>query len=182
MRILRLIAIASAAVVFGLTLGHVLQSPGSRGLSPSAWLEVQHTFYGGFAIVGGAAEIVGLLAAAALAVWSWRSSRSADAGGTRGWIPPAIAALALLGTLAAYWFGNRPVNAEITVWTTTTLPGDWSSYRALWETAHAVSAVLGAVAFMALLVPVVWAAGASVTSSQTPIRTATTGSGRRIDH
>lgn len=161
MRALRLFAIVCAALVFGLTLSHVLQSPGSRGLPPGAWLEVQHTFYGGFAVVGGVAEIVGLLAALMLAVWLWRSSRASAAatGRTSSWIPPAIAGLALFGTLVAYWVGNRPVNAKVATWTNATLPADWSSYRAQWENAHAVSALLSAVAFLALLVPVVWSAG-----------------------
>ena len=64
MRILTSVALLCAAVVFGLTLSHVLQAPGSRDLDAAAWLAVQHAFYGGFAIVGGAAEVAGVIAAA----------------------------------------------------------------------------------------------------------------------
>lgn len=62
-----------------------------------------------------------------------------------------MAALCLLGTLLAYWFGNRPVNAEIAAWTASTLPADWPAYRDRWETAHAVSAALSGVALLVLL-------------------------------
>ncbi len=134
--------------MFGLTLSHVLQSPGSRGLDGTAWLAVQHTFYGGFAVVGGVAEIVGLLATATNAVLLRAQPRAASAS--------ALAALCLLGTLLAYWLGNRPVNAKVSAWTPATLPTDWASYRDTWETAHAVSAALSGVALLALLVSTVW--------------------------
>ncbi len=126
-RALRLVAIVCAALVFGLTLSHVLQAPGSRRLPAAAWLEVQHTFYGGFAIIGGIAEIVGLLSSLLLAVLLWRSSRTIADARTRAWVAPGVAAATLLGTLAAYWVGNRPVNANVAMWTEATLPGDWSS-------------------------------------------------------
>ena len=156
MRALRLVAILCAALVFGLTLSHVLQGPGSRELPAAAWLEVQHTFYGGFAIIGGAAETVGMLSSLLLAVLLWRSRRTITTARTRAWVAPAIAAATLCGTLVAYGVGNRPVNAKVAVWTEATLPQDWSSARALWENAHAVSAVLSGIAFLALLVPLVW--------------------------
>lgn len=177
MRVLRLAAVLCTATVFGLTLSHVLQSPGSRGLPPEAWLAVQHTFYGGFAIVGGAAEILGMLAALALAALLWRAGRAGGprAGRVSSWIPSAVAGLAMFGTLVAYWVGNRPVNAKVAVWTMETLPTDWSSYRSLWENAHAVSAVLSAVAFLALLVPLVWPVETSMSSgSESEVRGSTT--------
>ena len=144
-RTLYVLALVCSALVLGLTLTHVLQSPGSRSLSGAEWLDVQHTFYGGFAMVGGAAETTGLVAATALAVLVARHRG-------RALVAPLLAAAALLGTLLSYWFGNRPVNALIVEWTPDTLPADWSAYRATWENAHAVSAGLAAVAFVALLV------------------------------
>ncbi|WP_022916647.1 hypothetical protein [Ruania albidiflava] len=95
-------------------------------------------------MVGGTAEALGLLAAVALTVLVARQRR-------RAMVAPMLAAAAMLGTLLAYWFGNRPVNALIVGWTPDTLPADWSAYRATWETAHAISAGLAAVAFAALL-------------------------------
>lgn len=144
------VGLICTGVVFGLTLAHVLQDPGSRGLDAPAWLRVQHTFYGGFAVVGGVGEIAGLLATAAAAAVSWAHRRRAEG------VRLGIAALCMLGTLVAYFVGNRPVNARIAAWTPSTLPADWSDYRATWETAHAVSAGLSAVAFVLVAVCAVW--------------------------
>ncbi len=148
MRALRFVGVLCCSLVLGLTLTHVLQAPGSRGLDVASWLAVQHTFYGGFAVVGGLAEIIGLVATSASAVLLRR--RATAAAG------PLVAALCLLGTLLAYWFGNRPVNADVAGWTPTTVPADWAAYRDQWETAHAVSAGLAAVALIALLAVTIW--------------------------
>lgn len=98
--------------------------------------------------VGG--EIAGLLAAAAAAAVSWVRRRRAEG------VRLGIAALCLLGTLVADVVGNRPVNALIAAWTPSTLPADWSAYRATWETAHAVSAGLSGLAFVLVAVCAVW--------------------------
>jgi hypothetical protein len=143
-----LVGLLASSVVFGLTLSHVLQSPGSRALDGAAWLSVQHTFYGGFAIVGGLAEVIGVAATTADAVLSRRRPRAA--------LAPAFAALCLVGTLLSYFFGNRPVNTKVAGWTPATLPADWSSYRDTWETAHAVSAILSALALLVLVVATIW--------------------------
>lgn len=158
-RVLHFTALTCAALVFGLTLSHVLQSPGSLRLACPEWLTVQHTFYGGFAVVGGAAEIIGLISAAILVFRSLRRKVKPPQTTTAGIAPLStafISALCFAGTLAAFWFGNRPVNAKVAVWTSTNLPPDWSSYRDSWETAHAISAGLGAVAFVALALTLVW--------------------------
>src|SRR5699024_1083570 len=65
-RILQFCTLVCSALVMGLTVTHVLQSPGSRGLSGEEWLDVQHTFYGGFAVVGAISESLGLITAIAL--------------------------------------------------------------------------------------------------------------------
>ncbi|MEJ7650746.1 MAG: DUF1772 domain-containing protein [Nakamurella sp.] len=148
MRAVRFIGILCCALVFGLTLSHVLQAPGSRGLDATSWLTVQHSFYGGFAVVGGLAEIIGLLAAATDAILLRGRARAA-AG-------PLTAAACLLGTLLAYWFGNRPINAKAAAWTPTTVPADWPAYRDQWEKAHTISAALGAIALICLLVATIW--------------------------
>ncbi|WP_208321950.1 hypothetical protein [Paramicrobacterium chengjingii] len=149
-RVLYLVSLICAALVLGLTLNHVLQAPGSRALSGPEWLTVQHTFYGGFAVVGGIAEVVGLIATVALTITSLKGHTVA------GTVAPVIAALCFLGTLLVYWFGNRPINALVAIWSPATLPSDWSWYRNSWETAHAISACLGTVAFLALAIMLIW--------------------------
>jgi hypothetical protein len=145
--------------VFGLTLAHVLQDPGSRGLDGAEWLRVQHTFYGGFAVVGGGAEIVGFGTSGVLG--ALLLARRSVADGVRA----VITAVCLLGTLFSYFFGNRPVNTAVAGWTPATLPPGWSAYRNTWETAHAVSAVSSAAAFVLLAVSAVWGGRRWVTAS-----------------
>lgn len=150
LRPLQFVTLICAALVFGLTLTHVLQGPGSRALSGPQWLVVQNTFYGGFAVVGGIAEVVGLISAAILAV---RAIRQRD---VRAAVAPLTAALCLLGTLVVYWFGNRPVNNRVANWTPDTLPPDWTAYRDTWETAHATSAGLAGIALLVIAIALVW--------------------------
>lgn len=142
-RVLRFVATLCAALVMGLTLSHVLQAPGSLSLDGAKWLAVQHSFYGGFAVIGGAAEIIGLASATAVAIMV-RHDRS----GRRAAV---VAAACFAGTLAAFALGNAPVNAQVATWTAATLPPQWTAARVRWETAHAASAVLSLAATVLLL-------------------------------
>ena len=137
------ILLLGLAVVAGLTLTHVLQSVGSRRLTGPQWLAVQHTFYGGFAIIGGTAEIVSLIAGVILTVCSRHQARAA--------IPAAVAALAMVGCLLAFLVGNLPVNRSVAAWTPSNLPADWSTARSTWETAHMISAALSLIALVTLI-------------------------------
>src|SRR5437868_1707482 len=65
---LRFVSLLCAALTLGLTLTHDLEIPGKQLLSGAGWLIVQQTFYGGFAIVGGIAEILGLISTGVLLV------------------------------------------------------------------------------------------------------------------
>jgi hypothetical protein len=143
-RILRFVAITCAALVLGLTLTHVLEAPGKAQLSGAEWLVVQRTFYGGFAVGGGVAEIVGLVASLALA-YQLRAERIA-AG------LALLAALCFAGTLLVFAFGNNPINQQVAGWTPETLPATWPQTRDAWDRAHTISAALAALAFLALLV------------------------------
>jgi hypothetical protein len=81
-RALRCFDITCAALVLRLTLAHALEAPGQAELSGAEWLAPQRTFYGGFAVVGGIAEIVGLVASLALA-YLLRAERTAASLGSR---------------------------------------------------------------------------------------------------
>ena len=139
---LQAVAVVCAGIVAGLALAHVLQRPGTSALGGPTWLAIQHTFYGGFAVVGGVGEILGLLAAAGGAILARR------AGERPG--PPAVAAACFGGTLVVYALGNRPVNAAVATWTPSTLPPDWPAWRDQWETAHALTAGLAVIALVVL--------------------------------
>ena len=101
----RFISLFCAALAFGLAIAHVLEIPGKRELSGPEWLKIQHTFYGGFAVVGGIAEIFGLIATAAIFFFVWKHRTT--------FLQTLVGALCFVGMLLAYWFGNRPVNAKI---------------------------------------------------------------------
>lgn len=146
LKTLRFIGIACAAIALGLTTAHVLEWPGKAQLSGTTWLTIQQTFYGGFGVLGGVAEIVGLLAAL--------GTLALIRGRRRSTVLTLLAALAFAGMLLSYFFGNRPINADIAVWTAATLPPDWANYRDQWELAHAISAVFAVVALTTQLVAV----------------------------
>jgi Domain of unknown function (DUF1772) len=158
LRFLRFVAITCAALVLGLTLTHVLEAPGKAQLSGVEWLAVQRTFYGGFAVVGGIAEIVGLLASLVLA-YLLRAERIA-AG------LALLAALCFAGTLLVFAFGNNPLNQQIAGWTPETLPATWPQTRDAWDRAHTISAVFGAIAFFALLVEALFPLRSAVVASE----------------
>ena len=143
LRWLRFTTLLCTSLVAGLTLCHVLQGPGSRGLDGPTWLAVQHRFYGGFAVLGGLSEIVGLLAAFTVAVLA------RDDPGTRR--THALVAGCLAGTLLAFVVGNLPVNRVVAKTTGSALPANWPQLRDQWERAHATSAAIALIALLVLL-------------------------------
>jgi len=143
---LRFVSLLCAALALGLTLTHDLEIPGKHSLDGAEWLNVQHTFYGGFAIVGGIAEVLGFISTVVLLILL-RSQRTS-------FILTLLAALSFLGMLALFAFGNNPLNQQIAQWTPETLPANWQEVRDAWDRFHAISSVLAAVAFTVLLVDV----------------------------
>src|SRR5262249_466685 len=105
LRILRFVSLLCAALALGLTLTHDLEITGADRLSGAAWLDVQHTFYGGFAVVGGIAEVLGLAASCAMLYLA--RDRRVTFGLT------LIAAVAFAGMLLLFALGNNPLNLQI---------------------------------------------------------------------
>lgn len=144
LKLTRFVSILCAALVFGLTITHDLEIPGKQMLSGAEWLQVQHTFYGGFAIVGGVAEILGLISTAILTYLLWKRRA--------GFILPLIAALSFAGMLAVFGLGNNPLNQLIMAWTPQTLPADWRAVRDAWDSYHAATSGLATLALVLLLI------------------------------
>lgn len=144
LRISRFLGLLTTALALGLTLAHVLESPGKQALNGPEWLRVQQTFYGGFGLVGGVSETLALVSTVVVLVLV-RGRRLA-------FTCTLIAAGCLVGMFAVFLFGNNPVNGQIAVWTPATMPANWRELRDRWETAHATSFVLALVAFVTLLV------------------------------
>ncbi|HZU06979.1 MAG TPA: hypothetical protein VFB73_13515 [Chloroflexota bacterium] len=143
LKTLRFVSIVCAALALGLTVAHVLERPGKAQLSGAEWLLVQHTFYGGFAVVGGLAEVLGLLTSlGTLVLLRGRRTQAMLA---------LLGALSFAGMLLSYAAGNRPINDLVAAWTPASLPPDWTVYRDRWDGAHALSALFAALALGNLL-------------------------------
>lgn len=140
----RFVSLFCAALAWGLTLTHDLEIPGKQQLGGAEWLAVQHTFYGGFAIAGGLAQIIGLILAGFL-LFLLRGRRTA-------FMLTLIATLSFAGMLALFAFGNNPLNQQIATWTPETLPATWHEVRDAWDRFHAASSGFAALAFTALLI------------------------------
>jgi hypothetical protein len=139
----RFVSLFCAALALGLTLTHDLEIPGKQQLSGADWLVVQHTFYGGFAIVGGLAQIVGLISTGVL-LFLLRKRRTA-------FVLTLVATFSFAGMLALFAFGNNPLNQRIAAWTPQSLPANWQEIRDAWDRFHAASSAFAALAFTALL-------------------------------
>ena len=140
----RFVSLFCAALTLGLTVTHDLEIPGKQMLSGNDWLNVQQTFYGGFAIVGGVAEVLGLISTGIL-LYLLRKRRTA-------FVLTLVAAISFAGMLALFAFGNNPLNQQIANWTPATLPANWREIRNAWDGFHAASSAFASLALAALLV------------------------------
>lgn len=151
----RFVSLFGAALALGLTLTHDLEIPGKQQLSGAEWLVVQHTFYGGYAIVGGLAQIVGLISTGIL-LFLLRQQRTAL-------ILTLIATLSFVGMLALFAFGNNPLNQQIVTWTSQSMPANWHEIRDAWDRFHAASSGFAALAFTVLLIALLRETSSSAT-------------------
>src|ERR1051326_1717860 len=143
-KIVRFVSLICAALALGLTLAHDLEIPGKEQLNGAEWLVVQHTFYGGFAVVGGVAEVLGLISSGLLA-YLLRRQRT-------GFILALVAVASFAGMLGLFAFGNNPLNVQVASWRPETLPATWREVRDAWDRFHAASSVLAALALTSLLI------------------------------
>jgi ribose/xylose/arabinose/galactoside ABC-type transport system permease subunit len=155
----RFVSLFCAALALGLTLAHDLEIPGKQQLSGADWLVVQHTFYGGFAILGGLAQIVGLISTGYL-VFLRRQRGTA-------FVLTLIATLSFAGMLALFAFGNNPLNQQIATWTPQSLPDNWHQIRDAWDRFHATSSAFAALAFTVLLIALLRETPSSLSSQET---------------
>lgn len=143
MRVVLFVSLILTALTLAPLYAHILEWPGKMALSGADWLELQHTLYGGYAISGAVTEMLGLLSTLLLA-FVVRHRRG-------HFVLALIAALCYLGMLVVFALGNNPINTQIASWTGSTLPANWSQIRDAWQSFHALSAGLAAVALGALL-------------------------------
>jgi hypothetical protein len=125
-------------------LAHVVELPNKLALDGALWLAIQQHLYRGWGpLLGGPAEI-GALATTLGVLYA----RRADA---RTRQLSALAALAYVIMVAAFFVFNAPVNAAVNGWTAGTLPGNWAQYRLRWEVGHSLAALLSVMALAALV-------------------------------
>jgi Domain of unknown function (DUF1772) len=142
----RFAALLLTALLMGLTFAHVLEMPVKLRLDGPTWLNLQHTLYPYFALIGGPIELLAILASVVLAYLG---------RGQPNFPLTLAAAVLLMASFFGLWLGLvSPANARTAEWTAQTLPPDWAVWRARWEWGHAGSFVLQLAAFCLLLVSV----------------------------
>ncbi|HEX4259687.1 MAG TPA: hypothetical protein VHY76_01170 [Acetobacteraceae bacterium] len=140
---LRLANLALGVLAMLAPIAHVLELPNKIALDATLWLAVQKHLYRGWGpFLGGPAEVGALTTSLCLATLRWQRSVVL-------W-PTLIACIGYAGMLAAFFTLNAPVNVSVSSWTPASVPSDWSSYRARWETGHAVAALLSVISLAAL--------------------------------
>ena len=143
---IRKLLIAALIVGFIATtapLAHLLEMISKLTLDGPLWLGIQQNLYRGWGPVFGPVEIIAFLLSLSLVIVSREMPAVRRAA--------IVTTLCYGGMLACFFIFNGPVNAALNGWTPSTLPPDWSSYRARWETGHALAALLSVIAFVILL-------------------------------
>ena len=108
------------------------------------WVAIQQHLYRGWGpVIGGPIEVAAL--ATTLALLIIRRGRR-ETG-----LLTLAAALAYCGMIVTFFVFNNPLNSAVNTWTPASYPSDWQSYRARWETGHALAALLSLFALGALL-------------------------------
>jgi Domain of unknown function (DUF1772) len=125
-------------------LAHLLELPNKVGLDGPTWLAVQQHLYRGWGPLLGAPAEIGALATTLVLLIVRRTN-----GKTRRLM--FVAVLSYAAMIATFFVLNAPVNEALARWTPASLPDDWQSYRARWETGHAIAALLSLVGLGALV-------------------------------
>lgn len=126
------------ALAWGPSAGHLLELPNKMRLGREEYRTVQQ-IYRGWQWLG--IVVLGALVSSGAFAWAARGS---------AWFAFALVALlCLLGTQVLFWTVTFPANRATEDWRV--LPDGWTELRRRWEYAHALSAGLNLLAFLALL-------------------------------
>jgi Domain of unknown function (DUF1772) len=127
---------------------HVMELPNKIKLPKAEYLVAQQLYRGW--------QFVGLVVVAALlSTFALTISLSDQA---KPFVAALVACLCIAATQAVFWIFTFPVNRATTNWSV--LPANWVQLRNRWEYSHAASAVLNLVAFVAVIIAVLWASNA----------------------
>ena len=155
---LQIATLMLVSIAMACSLAHALEFPGKLRLSKEIYAAVQPIYYPGFTVIGGFAEILGLLGTFALLFAAARDSTAFRL--------TAIAFIALLCMHAVFWAVTQPVNKYwlreqnlsapssmffgIRKSSPGAAPQDWTVLRDRWEYSHVARAVLSFVAMIML--------------------------------
>ncbi|HEY6879615.1 MAG TPA: hypothetical protein VI299_16425 [Polyangiales bacterium] len=139
--LLLLAVVVSQPLFYGLALGKA-----TRQLSATSYLELRQQINAAIAkplVRLYVVTLLALLATGALAFveHAWPCALGA-----------AVAALSLVVDLLLAVKLNVPINTQMDRWTPATLPSDWESYRARWDSALALRRLVLGAGFIALTV------------------------------
>ena len=133
------------ALAMGLAWAHLLEMPAKMRLDPELYVLLDRTLYPYFAYVGGIAEVLAVVGCLALCGLSRRRRQDL--------VLACLAAACAAAALGVWFAVVAPMNAEMSRWTTATIPADFTKVRDRWENGHAMRAVLwSASLFLASLV------------------------------
>jgi hypothetical protein len=146
MRAWRFITLLLTALTMGMTFCHVLEMPVKMSYDGPLYVTLQNEppgLYLLFGTVGAFIEVGAILSAALLsflvrkqtAVFYW----------------PLVGAICLGTSLVVWLVFIALANTEMSAWTATSIPTDWTQWRNQWEFSHAASFVLHLLGFGALL-------------------------------
>lgn len=136
--LISLLAILSVALCLIPVGAHFFEMSNKLNLSPAEYMTVQK-IYAGWALFGFAIfAALSLTLGHSIMVWHHPTVR---------WLS-LLAFLAVLATLAIFWFYISPINALTRQWTV--MPPDLPSARLQWEYAHAANAGLTLVALVCI--------------------------------
>lgn len=157
-----IVAVLLVAIAMAFALAHVAELPGKLRLDEASYRAVQRIYYPGFTIGGAIGEVGGTLALVVLVV--------ATPAGTPARAYFIVAMLAMLAMQGVFWLLTQPVNrawlSDLPLSRAGALffgrgrdPGrvvnlTWTSLRNIWESSHAIRAVLAVLALVLALLAV----------------------------
>lgn len=146
LRAWRFMTILVASMAMAMAFAHLLEMPQRLSWEPRLWIEATVTgdVFRLFETVGGAIEVGSCILAVILAALTRRHS-------PRDFAPAAVGAMLFLAAHLLWWLFVLPVNSEFASWTPSSYPANFDAWRAQWEYAHAIRALLFLTGLGALL-------------------------------
>ena len=146
--LLHFVCLFSTALALAPATAHVMELPNKISL-PKAEYQVAQQLYRGWALVG-VIVVIALVSNLTLAL-SLPTQQEP-------FVAALIACLCIVGTQAIFWLVTFPINRRTKNWTV--FPENWDELRKQWEYSHVASAVLNVVAFVAVILAVLWSRNA----------------------